>query len=175
MVHLRKCGDSIQDLKHQFYKKSGKYVVGFCRYLAAKSCPVLCDPMDYSTPGFAVLHYLLNFAQTHVHWVNDAIQPSHPLSSSSPPTLNIFQHQGLYQWVSSLHQVAKILEFQHQSFQWILRVNFLEDWLVGSPCSPRDSQESSPAPQLESMHQFLRTQTSLWFNSHMHTSLPEKS
>ena len=95
-----------------------------------------------------VHHQLPEFTQTHVHRVRDAIQPSHPLSSPSPPSSNLSQHQGLFQWVSSLHQVAKVLEFQlqHQSFQWIFRTDFLEDWLFGSPCSPRDSQESSPSP-----------------------------
>jgi len=90
----------------------------------------LCDPMDGSRPGFPVLHYLLQFAQTHVHWVSDAIQTSHPLSSPSPPAFNFSQHQGLFQWVSSSHQVAKVLELQHQSFQLIFRVDFLLDWLV---------------------------------------------
>ena len=118
---------------------------------AAKSCPTICNPMDGSTPGSPVLHYLPELAQTHVHWVSDVIQPSHPLSPPSPPTLNLSQHLGLFQWVGSLHQVAKVLElqFQHQSFHWIFRVHFLRDWLVWSPCSPRDSQESSPAPQFK--------------------------
>ena len=86
-------------------------------------------------------------AQTHVHRVGDAIQPSLPLSSPSSPAFNLSQHQGPFQWVSSSHQVAKVLELQlqHQSFQWILRNDFLYYGLVGSPCSPRDSQESSPA------------------------------
>ena len=79
-----------------------------------KSCPTLCDPMDCSTPVFPVLHYLLEFAQTHVHQVSDAIQPSHPLLPSSPLALNLFQHPGLFQQVSSLHQVAKVLELQLQ-------------------------------------------------------------
>ena len=85
------------------------------------------NPMDCSTPGFPVLHHLLKFAQTHVHWVNDAIQSSHLLSPASPPALNLSQHQGLFQWISSSHKVAKVLEFQlqHQSFQWIFRVDFL--------------------------------------------------
>ena len=78
------------------------------------------QPMDRSMPGLPVLHHLPEFAQTHVHWVSDAIQPSHPLSSPSPPAFNLSQHQGLFQWVSSSHHVAKVLEFQHQSFQWIL-------------------------------------------------------
>ena len=93
----------------------------------AQSCLILCDPMDYSTPGFPVYHQLPEFAQTQVHLVGDAIHPSHPLLSPSPPAFNLSQHQGLFQWVSSLHQVAKVLEFQlqHQSFQWIFRTDFL--------------------------------------------------
>ena len=92
-----------------------------------KSCPTLCNPMDYSMAGSPVLHHLLEFAQIHVHWLTDAIQSSHPLSSHSPPAFNLSQHQGLFQWVSSSHQVAKVLErqLQHQSFQWIFRVDFI--------------------------------------------------
>ena len=91
----------------------------------SQSCPTLCNPMNCSTPGLPVHHQLPEFTQTHVHWVGNAIQPSHPLSSPSPPALNLFQHQGLFQWVSSLHQVAKVLEFQlqHQSFQWTSRTD----------------------------------------------------
>ena len=77
-------------------------------------CPTLCDPMDCSIPGFPLLHSLSKFVQTHVHWVGNTIQPSHPLSSLSPSALNLFQNQGLFQWVSSSHQVAKVLEFQLQ-------------------------------------------------------------
>ena len=113
-----------------------------------QSCPTLCDPMNHSTPGLPVHHQLLELTQTHDHWVNDAIQPSHPLLSPSYPALNLSQHEGLFQWVSSSHPVAKVLEFQlqHQSFQCTLRTDLLQDGLVGSPCSPRDSQESSPTP-----------------------------
>ena len=75
------------------------------------SCVSLCDPMDYSSPGFPVLHHLLEFAQTHVHWVNDTIPPSHPLSPPSLPALNLCHHQGLYRWVGSSHQVAKCWSF----------------------------------------------------------------
>ena len=91
------------------------------------SCPTLCDPMNCSTPGLPVHYKLLELAQTRIHWVGDAIQPSHPLSPPSPPAFNFSQHQVLFKWVSSLHQVAKILEFQpqHQSFQWIFRTDFL--------------------------------------------------
>ena len=85
------------------------------------SCIQLCNPIDCNRPGFPVLHYPPEFAQTQVCGVGDAIQPSHLLSSPSPPTFNLSQHQGLFQWISSLHQVAKLLELQlqHQSFQWI--------------------------------------------------------
>ena len=83
--------------------------------------------MGYSTPDLPVPHQLPEFAQRHVHWVGDAIQPSHPLSSPSLPAFNLSQHQGLFQWVCSLYQVAKVLELQrqHQSFQWIFRTDFL--------------------------------------------------
>ena len=77
-----------------------------------QSCLTLCNPMNHSTPGFPVHHQLPEFTQTHVHWVGDAIQPSHSLSSPSPPAPNPSQHQGLFHWVSSSHEVAKVLEFQ---------------------------------------------------------------
>ena len=91
----------------------------------AQSCLTLCDPMNCRTPGLAVHHQPLEFTQTQVHWVGDAIQPSHPLLSPSPPALNLSQHQGLFQSVSSSHHVAKVLEFQlqHQSFQWTPRTD----------------------------------------------------
>ena len=97
-----------------------------CYCSVAKSCPALCDPTDCSTQGFFVPHHLPEFSQVHVHWISDAIQPPHPLLPSSPLILNLPQHQGLFQWVSCLHQVAKVLEpqLQHQSFQWIFRVDF---------------------------------------------------
>ena len=93
--------------------------VGICLYILgqavhpvfAQSCPTLRDPMDCSTPGLPVHHQFPELAQTHVHWIGDAIQPSHPLSSPSP-ALNLSQHQGLFKWVSSSHQVAKVLELQ---------------------------------------------------------------
>ena len=88
-------------------------------FSSVQSCLIFHDPVDCSTPGFPVHHYLPEPTQTHVHRVSDASQPSHPLSSPSPPALNLSQHQGLFQCISSLHQVAKLLElqFQHQSFQ----------------------------------------------------------
>ena len=118
----------------------------------AKLCMVLWNPMDCSTPGFPVLQHLPEFAQTLVHWVGDAILPSHPLSSPSPPAFNLSQHQGLFQWVSSSHQVAKGLELQLQPFQWLFRTDFLYNGLVWSPCSPRDSQKSSPTPQFKNIN-----------------------
>ena len=92
-----------------------------------QSCPTLCDPMNCSMPDLPVHHQLSESTQTHVHWVGDAIQPSHPLLSLSPPALNLCQHQGLFKWVSSSYQVAKVLEFQlqHQSFQWTFRTDLL--------------------------------------------------
>ena len=92
-----------------------------------QSCPTLCDPMNRSTPGLPVHHQLPESTQTHDHRVSDAIQPSHPLSSPSPPALSLSQHQGLFSWISSLHEVAKVLEcqFQHQSFQWTPRTDLL--------------------------------------------------
>ena len=90
----------------------------------AQSCPTLCNHMDCSTPGFPVYHQLLELI--HVHWICDAIQPSHPLLFPSSPAFNLSQHQGLFKQVSSSHQVAKVLEFQlqHESFQWIFRTDF---------------------------------------------------
>ena len=99
----------------------------------SQSCPALCDLMGCSTWSFPVHYQLSEFAQSHVHRVPDAIQPTHPLSSPSPPAFNLSQHQGLFQWVSSSHQMAKLLELQlqHQFFQWIFRTGFLYDWLAG--------------------------------------------
>ena len=107
----------------------------------AQSCPTLCNPMNRSTPGLPVHHYLPEFTQTHVHQVSDAIQTSHPLSSPSPPAPNPSQHQSLFQWVNPSNEVAKVLEFQlqHHSFQRNPRADLLQNGLVASPCSPRDS------------------------------------
>ena len=127
-------------------------------FSSVQSCLTLCDPMNCSTPGLPVQHQLPESTQTHVHWVGDAIQSSHPLSSPSPPALNLSQHLVLFKWVSSSHQVDKVLEYQlqHQSFQWTPKTDLLygdglQDGLVGS-CSPRDFQESSPTPQCKSIN-----------------------
>ena len=160
----------------------------FIRYLlfssvqfssVTQSCPTLCIPMNHSTPGLPVHHQLPEFTQTHIHWVGDAIQPSHPLSSPSPPAPKPSQHQSLFQWVNSSHEVAKVLEFQlqHQSFQWTPRADLLYNGLVGSPCSPRDSQESSPTPQFKGINSsalsFLHSPTltfihDYWKNHSLH-------
>ena len=98
----------------------------------AHSCPTLCNPMDCSTLGLPVHHQLLEFTQTHPHWVGDAMQPSHPVLSPSPPTFNLSQHQGLFQWVCSSHQVAKALEFQFNissSNEHSGLISFRMDWL----------------------------------------------
>ena len=118
-----------------------------------QSCPTLCDPMNHSTPGLPVHHQLPESTQTHVHRVSDAIQLSHPLSSPSPSAPNPSQPQSFFQWVNSSHEAAKVLEFQlqHHSFQRNPRAYLLQNGLVRSPCSPRESQESSPTPQFKSL------------------------
>ena len=118
-------------------------------------CPTLGDPMNRSMPGLPVHHHLSEFTQTHVHQVGDAIQPSHPLLSPSPPApQSLPESESLFQWVNTSHEVAKVLEFQlqHHSFQRNPRADLLQNGLVGSPCSPRDSPESSPTPQFKSIH-----------------------
>ena len=100
--------------------------------LVAQSCLTLCGSKDYSTPGLPVHHQLPEFTQNHVHWVGDAVQPLHPLSSTSPLAFNLSQHQGLFQWVSSSHQVATVLElrFQHSpSNGYSGLISFRIDWL----------------------------------------------
>ena len=131
----------------------------------------LCDPMDCSTPGFPVHHQLLEFTRTHIHWVSDAIQPSHLLSFLFPPSLNLVQHQGLFQWVSSSHQVAKVLELQlqHQSFQWRFPLELTGLFSLHSKGFSRVFSNTTVQK-----HQFFSAQLSLWSNSHIHTWLLEK-
>ena len=126
-----------------------------------QSCLTLCNPMNCSTPGLPVHHQLLESTQTHVHWVSDAIQPSHPLLSPSPPAPNPSQHQSLFKWVSSSHQVTKVLEFQlqHQSLQWTPRTDLLE-------CTAWVSLQSKGCSRVFSnttvqKHQFFYAQLSL--------------
>ena len=118
----------------------------------AQSCLTLCDPMNRSMPGLPVHHQLPEFTQTHIHRVGDAIQPSHPLSSPSPPAPNPSQHQGLFQWVNSSYEVAKVLGVSASAS--VLPMNTQDwsplGWTGWSSCSPKDSQESSPIPQFKS-------------------------
>ena len=145
-----------------------RFKVHCCFCSVAKSCLTLCDPMDCSMPGFSVLYHLPDLAQTHVHWVSDAIQPSHPLSSPLllPP---IFPSIRVFSNVSSLHQVAKVLEFQlqHQFFQWTPK-----DWSLG--WTGWISLQSMGLSRVFSnttvkKHQFFSAQLSLWFSSHIHS------
>ena len=119
----------------------------------AQLCPTFCDPTDCSMPGLSVHHQLPESTQTHVHWFGDAIQSSHPLSSPSPPALNLSQHQGLFKWVNSSHQLAKVLEFQlhiSPSNEYLGLISFRIDWL--DLLAVWDSQESSPTPQFKSIN-----------------------
>ena len=140
----------------------------------AQSCPTLCDPMNCSTPGLPVHHHLPEFTQTHIHWVSDAIQTSHPLPSPFPPAPNPSQHQRLFQWVSSSHQVAKVLESASTS---VLPVN-TQDW---SPLGWTGwvSLQSKGLSRVFSnttvqKHQFFGAQPSSQSNSHIHTWPLEK-
>ena len=123
-------------------------------FSSVQSCSTLCDPMNCNTPGLPVHHQLPEFTQIHAHLVGDATQPYHPLLSPSPPAPNPSQHQGLFQWVSSSHLVAKV--FGVSASASVLPMNtqdyLPQDGLGGSPCSPRDSQESSPTPQFKSIN-----------------------
>ena len=136
------------------------FIFTFISYMIV-SVQFSCSVVSYSLQPHESQHtrppcpsHTPEFTQTHAHQVGDAIQPPHPLSSPSPPAPNPSQQQGLFRWVNSSHVVAKVLEFQlqHQSFQWTPRTDLLQDGLVGSPWSPRDSQESSPTPQFKSIN-----------------------
>ena len=164
---------SISPLSFTYHTITKYYGVRQIRSVA-QSCPTLFDPMNRSTPGLPVHHQLPEFTQTHVHRVSDAIQPSHPLSSPSPPSPNPSQHLSLFQWVNSSHEVAKVLEFQllHHSFQRNPRADLLQNGLVGSPCSPWDSRVFSNTTVQK--HQFFGAQPSSQSNSHIHTWPLEK-
>ena len=145
-------GTLLNVLWWMLFLKSKHFVFSIQFSSVAQSCPTLCDPMNLSMPGLPVHHQLLESTQTHVHWVSDAIQPSHPLLSPSPPSLNLSQHQGLFQMSQLFSSGGQRLEFhlQHQSFQRRPRID--HPGLVVSPCSPTDSQESSPTPQFKSIN-----------------------
>ena len=132
--------------------------------------------MDCSTPGLPVHHQLLEFNQIHVHWVSDAIQPSHPRSSPSPLTFNLSQHQDLFKWVSSSHQVAKVLEFQlqHQSFQWTPKDWSPSGWTGWISLQSKGLSRVFSNTTVQK-HQFFGGELSLWSNSHIHTWPQEKT
>ena len=143
------------------FKISAFMLMLYC-YSVTQSCPTLCDSMDCTRPGLSVPHYLPKFSQVHVHCISDAIQPSHPLTPSSPSALNFSQHQGLFQWVSCSHQMAKILEFrlQCQSSGLI----FLKiDWFVSLLSKGLSRVFSSTTVQ---RHQFFVTLPSSQSSSH---------
>ena len=139
---------------HKYFYDCNKYFRSSSLFQfssVTQSCPTLCVPMDCSTQA----SLSITNSQSLLKLMSiKSVMPSNYLSSPSPPTLNLSQHWGLFQWVSSLHQIAKVLEHQvqHQSFQWIFRTDFLQDWLVWSPWSARDSRESSPTPQFKSIN-----------------------
>ena len=141
----------------------------------AQSCQTLCDPMNHSTPGLPVHHQLPEIIQTHTHWVDDAIQPSHPLSSPSPPAPTPSQHQGLFQWVNSSHEVAKVLVSASAS---VLPMN-TQDWSplgwtgwISLQSKGLSGVFSNTAVQ---KHQFFGAQLSSQSNSHIHTWLLENN
>ena len=133
----------------------------------AQSCLTLCDPMDHRTPGLPVHHQLLEPIQTRVHWVGDAIQSSHSLSSPSPPALNLSQHQGLFKEVSFSHKVAKVLEFQLQDFSPLGWTGWISLQFKGLSRGFSNT--------IVQKHQFFSTQLSSQSNSHIHTWPLEKS
>ena len=145
-----------------------------CYCSVAQLCLTLCNRMDCSTPGFLVLHHLPEFTQTHVHRVGDSIQPPHPLSSSFPTAPNPSQHQGLFQWVNSSHEVAKVLDFQlqHHSLQRTPRADlFRMDWL--DLLAVQGTLKSLLHTTVQK-HQFFVAQLSSQSNSHIHTWPLEK-
>ena len=140
----------------------------------AQSCPTLCDLMDCNMPGFRVHHQLPEPTQ-HVHWVRDAIQPSHALSFPSPSTFNLSQHQGVFQLLSSSHQVAKVLDFPPSALELPMNI---QDWfplgLTGWISLQSKGLSRVFSSTTVQKHQFFGAQLSLWSNSYIHTWLLEK-
>ena len=147
----------------------------FSCFSVAQSCLIHFDLMDCSMPGFSVFYHLPELAQTRVHWVSDAIQPSHPLSSLSPPVFKISQHQDLFQWVCCWHQVAK--ELGDSASASVLPMN-IQDWsplgLTGLISLQSKGLSGVFSNTTAQKHQFFSTQLTIWSNSHIHTWLLEK-
>ena len=156
--------DKLKHVSHNFRKYLQPSKLLFPSVGGVQSLRSVC------MPGIPVLHYLPEYAKIHAHWVSDAIWLSHPLSPPSLPMLNLSQHQGLFQWVSSPHQVAKVLELQHQSFQWIFRVDFLLGLTSLIILLSKGLSRVFSSTTIRK-HQFFSTQPSLWSNSHIHTWL----
>ena len=139
-----------------------------------QSCPTLCDPMNRSTPGLSVHHQLLEFTQPHIHWVHDAIQPSYPLSSPSPPAPNPSQHQSLFQWVNTSHQVAKVTGVSASaSFLPKKSQGWSSEWTGWISLQSKGLSRVFSNTTLQ-MHQFFGAQPSSQSNSHIHTWPQEK-
>ena len=157
----------------QFFPCSSLTLFGICYYSVTKSCLTLWNPKDCSMAGFPVLHHLLEFAQIHVHWVSDAIQPSHPLSSPSP-AFKLSQLQGLFQWIGSSHHVpevgasasASVIQMNDQAWFPLGLTDLIS--LLSKELSRVFSNNTVQK------HQFFSAQSSLWYNSHIHTWLLEK-
>ena len=171
-----------QDRSLSMEHKMQKTRFSTCQSLSsvAQSCLTLCSPTDCSTPGLSVNHHLPEVAQTHVHWVGDAIQPSHPLSSSSPPALNLSQHQGRFKWVSSLHQNQSTASGGQSTgvsaSASVLPMN-IQDWFTFGLTGLIFLQSKGLSRVFNTKvqkHQFFCAQLSLQSNSHIHTWLLEK-
>ena len=141
----------------------------------AQLCPILCNAMDCSKPSFPVLHYLLEFVQTHVHWVDDVIEPSHPFSHPFPPALNLAQRQGLFQLLTSGGQSIGVWA-SASVHPMNIQGSFLLDWLVWSCLIPliRGLSKVFSSTTIQN-HQFFDAQTSLWSNFYICTWLLGKN
>ena len=141
----------------------------------AQLCPTFCDPMDCSTPGLPVHQQLLEFTQTHVHWVGDAIQPSHPLSSPPPPAFSLFQHQGLFQWVSFFTSGGQSIGVSASNLVFPMNI---QDWFPSGWTGWISLQSKVLSRVLSNTtvqkHQFFGAQLSSQSNSHIHTWPQEK-
>ena len=147
---------------------SNKKLLGCC--LVTQSCPALCNSMDCSTPGLSVPHHLPKFAQVHLHYISDAIQPSHPLMPSSPSALSLSQHQELFQWVISMHQMTKILDFQLQQVSASVLPRSIQGWfpleLTGWVFLLSKGLSGIFPSTTVRRHQFFSAPSSLWSSSY---------